>query len=132
MTIGHVTFQPAHLSDAGYYQDQASECEERAYRSQLTDVQALYRNLAAHWRELARNANRQRNALPPLLKAGWCFFPTKSRGLDRPFLKRRAPSLPWHEHPPRYGRRVSTLEEAKAQFKKSWDAWKARCLARVA
>ena len=56
MTIGHVTFQPAHLSDAGYYQDQAAECEERAYRSQLTDVQALYRNLAAHWLELARNA----------------------------------------------------------------------------
>jgi hypothetical protein len=56
MTIGHVTFQPAHLSDAGYYQDQAAECEERAYRSQLTDVQALYRNLAAHWLELAGNA----------------------------------------------------------------------------
>jgi hypothetical protein len=56
MTIGHVTFQPAHLSDAGYYQDQAAECEERAYRSQLTDVQALYRSLAAHWLELARNA----------------------------------------------------------------------------
>ena len=56
MTIGHVTFQPAHLSDAGYYQDQAAECEERAYRSQLTDVQALYRNLAGHWLELARNA----------------------------------------------------------------------------
>jgi hypothetical protein len=55
MTIGHVT-QPAHLSDAGYYQDQAAECEERAYRSQLTDVQALYRNLAAHWLELAGNA----------------------------------------------------------------------------
>jgi hypothetical protein len=56
MTIGHVTFQPAHLSDAGYYQDKAAECEERAYWSQLPDVQALYRNLAAHWLELARNA----------------------------------------------------------------------------
>jgi hypothetical protein len=30
---------------------------------------------------------------------------TKSRGLDRPFLKWRGPSMPWHEHPPRYGRR---------------------------
>ena len=30
---------------------------------------------------------------------------TKSQDLDRLFLKRRGPSMPWHEHPPRYDRR---------------------------
>jgi hypothetical protein len=40
MAIGYVT-QPAHLSDARYYQDQAVECQERAYRSLLTDVRGI-------------------------------------------------------------------------------------------
>ena len=42
---------------------------------------------------------------PPRSQAFLVFPATKSPGLDRPFLKRRGPSMPWHEHPPRYDRR---------------------------
>ena len=84
MTIGHVTFQPAHLSDAGYYQDQAAECEERAYRSQLTDVQALYRNLAGTGL-----------SLPGMPRQATTHMGSLTREVD--CRSRIAPSTPWGE-----------------------------------
>ena len=47
----------------------------------------------------------------------------------RPFLCRkpntRDDSTPAHNGPMTRSDRVATLEEAKAQFQKSWDEWKA-------
>jgi hypothetical protein len=57
----HGTLQPAPLSDASYCQDKAAECEKCAEQTRLADVEALYRNLARHWVELARKAEASRH-----------------------------------------------------------------------